>query len=241
MTAVLATPTAEAPARPENAEQRAIRRAREHFAAETGEHQMTVLLDRTTEGEVYRHLRFARPGTGMWRFDLVTWPGHLAISGDLESFTFSRIPDMFDFFRGGRVNPGYWAEKVVSGKAKVDFVEEAYVAEVTQHLEWQRPEKWDTPEAHARFEALSKAVHDNLLGEDGYTGLPLCAEEAHERVAEFEWTSGDGEHSFEFTDTWEWDFSGFDHHYLVAIHAIQHGVNTYLATYPDRLQREVTR
>jgi hypothetical protein len=90
----------------------------ERFAADTAQHEMTVLRD---DG-LYRHLQFVRvapsPKTGkperssFYWFELVTWPGHLAITGDCGTYVFARIEDMFGFFRGHRVNPGYWAEKV---------------------------------------------------------------------------------------------------------------------------------
>lgn len=46
--------------------------ARERFDVDVAEHKMTVLRD---EG-LYRHLRFQKPGTSCYYFDLVTWPGH---------------------------------------------------------------------------------------------------------------------------------------------------------------------
>lgn len=80
----------------------------ERFQRETADHKMTVLHD---DG-LYRHLRFARPDRGSYWFDLITWPGCLTVNGDCGTFTFARQDDMFEFFRGGRINPGYWAEKV---------------------------------------------------------------------------------------------------------------------------------
>ncbi|MEN5374297.1 hypothetical protein [Stenotrophomonas hibiscicola] len=41
------------------------------FEKDTAEHQMEVLLD----NGVYRHLRFKRPGSYAFSFDVVTWPG----------------------------------------------------------------------------------------------------------------------------------------------------------------------
>src|SRR5690348_12248442 len=78
------------------------------FADNTAEHELTIL-----HGDgLYRHIRMQKPGTGMYHYDLVTWPGYLAISGDLDSYVFSRVRDMFTFFRGRGINPSYWAEKV---------------------------------------------------------------------------------------------------------------------------------
>src|SRR5690606_1795679 len=75
-------------------------------------HEMTVLLD---DG-LYRHLRFARPDSYCMSFSLVTWPGYLAYSGDMGNFVFTRLPDMFAFFRGplDSMSRDYWAEKCVA-------------------------------------------------------------------------------------------------------------------------------
>lgn len=83
----------------------------EQFASDVAGHQMTVLH----EAGLYRHIRYATPGTGMYSFDLVTFPGHLVVTGDMGTFTFARLPDMFEFFRASaHVNVAYWAQKATS-------------------------------------------------------------------------------------------------------------------------------
>ncbi|RNM05844.1 MULTISPECIES: hypothetical protein [Dickeya] len=77
-------------------------------------HEMTIHRD---DG-LYRHIQFSQPGTNCYRFDLVTWPGYLCVTGDMGCWTFSRIADMFAFFNDGigrGINPGYWSEKFESG------------------------------------------------------------------------------------------------------------------------------
>lgn len=61
---------------------------------------------------LYRHLKCYKPGTGCMGFSITTWPGYLAISGDMGCYVFARIQDMFQFFRGDGINGSYWAEKV---------------------------------------------------------------------------------------------------------------------------------
>ncbi len=83
------------------------------FQVEIAHHEMTVVYD---DG-VNRNIRFARPGTYACSFNIVTWDGYLCYTGDMGSYVFSRLPDMFEFFRGrtdGRIDFGYWAEKVVA-------------------------------------------------------------------------------------------------------------------------------
>ncbi|NYT61280.1 hypothetical protein H0A66_02925 [Alcaligenaceae bacterium] len=78
----------------------------------TGE--MEILQD----NGLYRHLRFRFSSGGFRWFDIVTWPDRLVITGDCETFAFSRLEDMFEFFRSGgsRINPGYWQEKIIDGR-----------------------------------------------------------------------------------------------------------------------------
>ena len=75
-------------------------------------HEMEVLLD----NGVYRHLRFAAPGTGIQHFHLATFPGRLVYCGDMGSFLFERTTDMFGFFRrpDRGIHLAYWAEKVAA-------------------------------------------------------------------------------------------------------------------------------
>lgn len=47
------------------------------FVDQAAHHQLTVLHD---EG-LYRHLRMAVPGMSMWHWEVVTWAGHLPITG----------------------------------------------------------------------------------------------------------------------------------------------------------------
>ena len=89
--------------------------ARRQFEREVTEHEMEILHD---DG-VYRHIRFKKPGTGIWHWDLITWPGHLATAGDVaDGYQFARVFDMFDFFHTieepYRINPSYWWQKMPS-------------------------------------------------------------------------------------------------------------------------------
>lgn len=93
----------------------------DRFLKDAGSHVMTVIRD---DG-VHRHLRFrkAPPAGSEYWFDLITWPGSLCIDGDMGTYVFRRLPDMFEFFctdreynekRGRKlgINAGYWGEKL---------------------------------------------------------------------------------------------------------------------------------
>ncbi len=76
------------------------------------DHEMIVKND---DG-LNRHLIFKNPKTSSYWFELITWRNCLCINGDIGTYTFSRIKDMFAFFRNDNmsINTGYWAEKLKS-------------------------------------------------------------------------------------------------------------------------------
>jgi hypothetical protein len=202
-------------------------------------HRMIVLKD---EG-LYRHVRFQEPGTSIWRFDLVTWPGHLVITGDLEDYHFARISDMFEFFRSpvGHINEQYWAEKLqgpVRETAK-KFSTDTLKRRVYEHF--RESQEWvDRPHA-----PIWKAIREEVL--DGLDEID--ENEAHRRLNNFQyyhpepppepakdfvpqWMSrarrrGSVHPDYEFTDSWEWDLREWGWHFQIALHAIVWGINQW--------------
>lgn len=90
-----------------------IDHAGKHFRADCADHKLTIKRD---DG-LYRHLRFTSADSenlGCYWFDIHTAPGILTFHGDAGTWVFARTADMLTFFRGHRVNPGYWAEKVIA-------------------------------------------------------------------------------------------------------------------------------
>ena len=74
------------------------------------------MLPSTNLGFGYRHLLFRQPNSGNMWFEIITWPDSLMIRGDMGSWSFSRVQDMFTFFRSDqlKINPSYWTEKIDS-------------------------------------------------------------------------------------------------------------------------------
>lgn len=187
------------------------------FARETADHKMTVLHD---DG-LYRHLRFqqqvwrpplSRPlKSSFYWFDLITIPGALIFQGDGDSFHFRRVEDMFEFFRGHRVNPSYWAEKVVDGRDRLmKFDYDLYVTAIKNALA-DATLYGDVPAGTA--EELQRQVFDEV---NDYDELG-----AREALASFE------HEGFRFYDTWEWDFHSYDWWFLWSLHAIVWGIASY--------------
>jgi hypothetical protein len=192
-------------------------RARQLFEASTARHEMRVFHD---DG-LYRHVRFAQPGPHSWNYlyDLVTWPGHLSISGDLESFTFRRTADMFGFFASGQgINPHYWGEKLVAPRGRSEV--RVYSPERFRRLvrEW-RDDEADLLMVERRG-GFRRAVQEQILGDED---IEHSEDAARIALRDFDY---DG---LAPTDTWEWDLRDWDHHFLVACWAIRRGVETYRA------------
>ncbi|AXN51269.1 hypothetical protein DSM43518_04811 [Mycobacterium marinum] len=207
----------------------------------TRNHQMAVLRD---EG-LYRHIRFAEPGTSIWRFDLVTWPGHLVITGDLEDFHFARLADMFEFFRNpvGYINASYWAEKLRGPTRYKSYSPDRFKQRVFEYF-WES-RAW-TPGPHRPlWQAIcdrvlsDDVIHDECTARQALSNFrfhlindPLPSEPVedfrpHRIQRPAQPTHRAACDIFEFTDSWEWDFREYDYHFLVSLHAIVWGINQY--------------
>jgi hypothetical protein len=182
--------------------------AAERFRRDTAEHQMET----RHEDGLYRHLRFKRPETGEYWFDLVTWPFNLVVNGDMGSFHFCRVgsdtEDMFRLFRDSRdgsgINPGYWAEKLRVGRTEAEEYSEAKFREViTEQVEDDR--------------VLSALVKTEILDDEN-----IAYEEGARNLLDA--FSHEG---FRFTDTWDFNFNDWTAQYLWCCHAIVGGIAQY--------------
>ncbi|NUP46161.1 MAG: hypothetical protein HOW97_02430 [Catenulispora sp.] len=183
--------------------------AAERFPRETANHQMTILHD---DG-LYRHLRFAqpKPASSSYWFDLITWPGSLTIRGDLgESYTFSRLPDMFEFFRGpvGQINAHYWSEKLDNHRDSAkEYSEEAFANVVWTYVR----------ECGEGRRGLAKAIQQEIF-DPGF----CCDEQtARDALEGFEYQG------FKIHDVWELSFHNYKWTFLWACHAIVWGIAQY--------------
>lgn len=194
--------------------------------ASTKKHRMTILR----EDGVYRHVRFHEPGTSIWHFDLVTWPGHLVITGDLQDYHFARVHDMFEFFRTkrpGEINASYWAEKLVGHHQKFEeYSFDRFKESLVQHFLWSRE---SIPEGRSR--EVWKAIREEILGAEG---VEDSQDLAYKAASEFwfkydpkEWGRYGHGHGFGFTDVYDWHWKDYDYHFLVSLHAIVWGIHQW--------------
>ena len=190
--------------------------SRARFERETAEHEMTILHD---DG-LYRHLRFQKPGTSFYYYDLITWPGRLVVCGDCGDYMFSRLRDMFEFFEGSTINPHYWGEKLQGPRPGRDgaksYSEDRFKVCV---LEWLEDTVVDLSVDAEK--ALREAVQRDVLDDDdGY-----LADESMARLRLHDFDHG----GHYFTDTFEWDLREWDWSYLWCCWAIVRGIQQFRA------------
>ena len=200
----------------------------EVFRKDVASHEMTIAMD----SGVYRHLRFAKPGTGCYHFDIVTWPGHLAISGDMGSSVFTRLHDMFEFFRAGPetterrgglyINAGYWAEKCIANDGeKTEFRKELFADAVKR--------RFDNHFEGMELSASQKASKSELWSSLEDTVLS-CADDGHHEAVraamDFEGDAGSFAR-FNLHDFYEESVTDYTFHFIWRLYAIAHAVQTY--------------
>lgn len=198
----------------------------QQFERDVANHVMTIHRDEGAE----RHITFKTPGTSCYWFEILTWPGTLCIRGDCGTYVFSRLTDMFEFFRTDRgndpmklyINPGYWCEKLQAvdcngygdGRAKefdAERFEERVKERVEDHLEGYEisDEKRESLMNDIQWEILDKA-------NDG----EFCAFDA---LMEFR----SEEFPDLFTDCWEWDCKEYSFRFIWNLYAIAWAIRTY--------------
>jgi hypothetical protein len=192
---------------------------KDQFLKDVAQHAMTVIRD---DG-LYRHLRFKSPDGYSMYFDLLTYPGGLLYRGDMGTFVFERLADMFEFFRtgGARINPSYWSEKLTAGRSdSVEFSELAFEQQIKEDvLRWVRDNGWRTTREQRRD--LWDEVMAQVIDADGDYGGHRKQIAAHE----FGHIVKPGL-SFSF-DLMGHDFTEYTHGFLWCCYALVWGIQQY--------------
>ena len=202
----------------------------EQFERDVAKHVMEVIRD---DG-VHRHIRFRRPGTMCMHFDLLTWPGYLCYTGDMGTYVFRRLTDMFEFFRRSdddrryRIDLRYWAEKVeaADGCDGVErFSADRFRADVKDYFECHTDdaEVWPAQRKADLWAEIESDVLSEMddIGEHG----------AWSALFHF---SHDG---FLFQD-WERQCREYTHRFQWCCHALAWAINVYdHARVADELER----
>jgi hypothetical protein len=188
----------------------------EKFIEDVKNHGIVVLEDH----EMYRHLVLTR-GSSVYRYEIITWPGYLCICGDMGTFVFSRIPDMFQFFRltskESKINRQYWHEKLdavdrVDGSKKYD--PDKFKSVIKEYFdEWAEDHAEDA-------DSVWKAIEEDVLpsADDG----EYCARRA---ARDFRCKK------FEFRNFWETDLTEYTYRFIWCLYAIVYAIQKYDALY----------
>jgi hypothetical protein len=195
----------------------------ERFLKDVSEHQMTVLRDDGVE----RHIRFRKPGTRCMGFDLITWPGHLCYTGDMGTYVFQRLEDMFQFFRTDReynrsrgrnlaINPGYWGEKLEAvarnggyREWSHDLFEQAVREDLKNFLEGSELDE------DCRTELQEAVESDVLHCSDEYEAVEAVRNFSHDHAGRL------------FDDFWEHRLEDYTFHFVWCCYALAWGVERY--------------
>ena len=186
------------------------------FLQDVAKHQMTIIRN---DG-VNRHIRFSKPDTTCMHFDLITWPGHLCYTGDMGTYVFTRLTDMFEFFRNDReynkkqgrqlsINRGYWSEKCIA--ADRDGIEKYSPEKFKQRIN----ERLNDMEASAELRA---SVNEDVMSyaDDGEV-------RAYDAATNF--TDDNGNEVF--PDFWEVDLKDYTHRFTWCCYALAWGIEQY--------------
>lgn len=210
----------------------------EQFLTDVKDHEMQILMD----NGIYRHLRFKRPNSGTYYFDIMTYPNTLVISGDMGAGAYSRLTDMFEFFRtdsrymnksGLAINPQYWGEKIICGKDDFTKFSPEQCKKIAHRI---IDERLDSGWTEDEVEALKDHFDDEVS----------CVDENDVRMFDFmssysyyksnDWLSGSVP-DFEFTDWWDTHSASevYTFHYIWRSYAIAYTVREY-----DKFKQGVT-
>lgn len=197
----------------------------ESFLKDVSSHKLEVIHD---DG-VHRHLRFKHDNNTAYCFNLITWPDNLCIAGDMGTYVFSRLEDMFCFFRNPHteerllLNPSYWGGKLQAVSRPEGY--RKYCPEIFKECVREDFEQWEFDSEEQKL-AVWEEVQEHL---DYSFRYHESEEEAHKAVADFE-----SEHGYEFSDFWEHDLTKPTYHYIWCLYAIVWGIQQY-----DKLSAEI--
>ncbi|WP_075175467.1 hypothetical protein [Acinetobacter indicus] len=194
----------------------------EQFLKDVASHELTVNLDQG----VFRDITIANPNTMAMHYNITTRPGYLMFTGDMGNFVFTRLADMFDFFRdkdGYDINPGYWEEKLEAvdsrGGAKEfssDLAKETLIEHLQDHLEGLDSGRYEKDQSDA--EEAKEAI-EHLIG--------LAEDDKHDFYETLRNWDADDAGGLDMDCWWEWDFNDHTYHYIWACFAIVHAIKLY--------------
>jgi hypothetical protein len=184
-------------------------------------HQLTIIQD----NGVHRHLRFRNPLDSEMHFELITWPGYLCYTGDMGTFVFRRITDMFEFFSSPRQRAQsngkdivfdyrYWAQKLEAGKSDaIRYSPSKFIDIVRQYMD-----------QHACFTDVVREAVECEVMEAANLGQDVALHVLYNFKEE-------GAH-FEYLE--DIDPTEFTHQFVWCCYALSWGIERYEVTKRDK-------
>jgi hypothetical protein len=217
---------------------------KEEFLESVVDHKMKIVM---ADG-VNRHIQFKKPYSRNHWFDIVTYKGALVIDGDMGTYVFRRLDDMFDFFRESpedraslKINPEYWAEKIFATSRyegghehfSPALFRDAVRLEFDQWAEAENPSEEEKEELWG--ELLSEVINSGALDTKG------AIEAAHR------FRPSDKNISFRMRDFHEYGLKDFTYRFIWNCRAIVWAIKQYdhakaaLATADSEKKSEIFR
>lgn len=184
------------------------------FKSDTKNHKLVIAYD---DGAM-RHMTFANPKSSAYHFHITTWPGYLCFSGDMGTYVFSRLSDMFEFFRGKDINLGYWSEKlqaVDKPSGLMKFSEKLFKENVLQQFN-----DWDFSDAGQKRLARKELTEGYDCPFDrGYNTAAEALAELYRYKCEVTGNT--------FRDAWDYNYEEYSFRFVWCCRAILHGIGVY--------------
>lgn len=195
---------------------------REEFLKSVKDHQIEILKD---DG-IYRHIKCQKPETWDRGFEIITFPGGLLYTGDMGTYEFERVEDMFFFFRSGinktgeiSINSGYWEEKCKSesifGGGIKKFDSDLFKENVKEYFETY----YEDVESEEK-EKVREEIQEQIFNytEDSEWSLVSALNR---------FTTYSIETKFDFTDFWESSVNSKTYYFIWCLWAIVWTVQKY--------------
>jgi len=185
---------------------------KERFLQDTKDHKLTILKD---DG-VFRHIVMSRGGS-VYQYEITTFPQHLCYTGDMGSFVFRRVEDMFKFFRQDvlQINPGYWHEKCEAAErdgGAMRYSSELFEGAVKEYFDMYVV---DTAESKkTQDEIWADIKRDIFYGDDNSADL------AFSRILQFE------SNGFVFEDFYP-NVQEYSYRFIWCLYAVVYAIQQY--------------
>lgn len=194
---------------------------REQFLQDVKDHTIESCVDDSSSG-LHRHVVFSAGGCSIMRFHLATIPGYLFFTGDMGTFVFQRLPDMFNFFRP---KDGKWRDDLNYWYQKLEAVDKTDGAlENSKELFAETLYGYIEPDMDQKVKGKIEDGIEEILGEYDDFGF----DRAYEKALNFSLVhSGTQLPYFTFYDLWEHNFKVPTLRFQWACMAIQWGIEQY--------------